>query len=270
MPIDGGEAATQEAPADGKVLELQGVSLAFGGLQALQGVSLDVRRGEVVALIGPNGAGKTTLLNIISGLLTPQEGDLRLGGRSLVGLAPHEIAAWGVGRTFQTVQIYQQLTVLQNVLLGYHVWGHSGLVSTLLHAPGERREEAQLWQSAMGLLERLGMGRQAPLSARNLSLLEQKLVELARSLALSPCLVLLDEPVGGLNARESRFFMDVIAQLRQHGMGILVVEHDMDFVMQLADRVVVLNHGARIASGSPREIQQNPLVITAYLGRRKQ
>jgi branched-chain amino acid transport system permease protein len=268
-PTDGWEAVTLEAPADGTVLELQEVSLAFGGLQALQGVSLDVRRGEVVALIGPNGAGKTTLLNIISGLLKPQEGDIRLGGRSLLGLAPHEIAACGVGRTFQTVQIYQKLTVLQNVLLGYHVWGRSGLVSTMLHAPGERREEAQLWQSAMGLVERLGMGHKAPLSARNLSLLEQKLVELARSLALSPCLVLLDEPVGGLNPRESRFFMDVIAQLRQHGMGILVVEHDMDFVMRLADRVVVLNHGTRIATGSPREIQQNPLVITAYLGRRK-
>jgi ABC-type branched-subunit amino acid transport system ATPase component len=269
MPINGEELVSEAPSANSKVLELHGVSLAFGGLQALQGVSLEVRRGEIVALIGPNGAGKTTLLNLISGLLKPQEGDIRLGVRSLAELAPYAIAACGVGRTFQTVQIYQKLTVLENVLLGYHVWGRSGLVSAMLHTPGERREEARQRASAMDLLERLGMERKAHWAAQKLSLLEQKLVELARSLALSPTLVLLDEPVGGLNPRESKLFMGFIAQLRRLGMGILVVEHDMDFVMQMADRIVVLNHGARIAAGAPREIQQNQQVIAAYLGRRK-
>jgi branched-chain amino acid transport system permease protein len=269
MPINGEEMVSEDPPANGKVLELRGVSLAFGGLQALQGVSLKVRRSEIVALIGPNGAGKTTLLNIISGLVKPQEGDIRLGERSLAELAPYDIAACGVGRTFQTAQIYHKLTVLENVLLGYHVWGRSGLVSAMLHTPGERYEEARHRESAMDLLERLGMGRKALWAAHKLSLLEQKLLELARALALAPCLVLLDEPVGGLNPRESRLFMESIAQLRRQGMGILVVEHDMDFVMQLADRIVVLNHGARIAVGSPREIQQNQQVIAAYLGRRK-
>ncbi len=232
-------------------------------------MSLEVRRGEIVALIGPNGAGKTTLLNIISGLLKPQAGSIQLDGQTLLGLPPHGVAAFGVGRTFQTAQVYQKLTVLENVLLGYHSWGRSGLVATLLHTPGERREEAEQRREAMILLEGLGMVPKAQWPAQQLSLLEQKLVELARALALAPRLVLLDEPVGGLNPRESRLLMDFIGRLRELGIGILVVEHDMDFVMQMADRVVVLNHGARIAIGSPREIQRDPLVITAYLGRRK-
>ena len=251
-----GLVGSSQTPVDTNVLDLKEISLAFGGLQALQAVSFEVRRGEIVALIGPNGAGKTTLLNIISGLLKPQAGSIQLDGQTLLGLPPHGVAALGVGRTFQTAQVYQKLTVLENVLLGYHTWGRSGLVATLLHAPGERREEAEQHREAMTLLDELGMVPKAQWPAQQLSLLEQKLVELARALALAPRLVLLDEPVGGLNSRESRLLMDFIGRLREFGIGILLVEHDMDFVMQLADRVVVLNHGARIAIGSPREIQR--------------
>jgi branched-chain amino acid transport system permease protein len=270
VEVTGGQQRLDENSAScDTVMDLQGISLAFGGLQALQEVSLAVRHQEVVALIGPNGAGKTTLLNIISGLLKPQAGSIQLRGRTLLGLSPDSVAASGVGRTFQTAQVYQKLTVLENVLLGYHFWGRSGVAATLLHTPGERREEKRQREAALELLDLLGMSHKANWAARQLSLVEQKLVELARALALAPRLVLLDEPVGGLNPRESRVLMEFIGRLRELGIGILVVEHDMDFVMRLADRVVVLNHGARIAVGTPREIQQNPLVITAYLGHRK-
>jgi branched-chain amino acid transport system permease protein len=254
---------------DSPVLDLREVSLAFGGLQALNRVSLQVKAGEIVALIGPNGAGKTTLLNIISGLLAPQAGEIRLNGLPLQGLPPHVAAARGVGRSFQTAQIYEKLSVLENVQLGYHIWGQSGLLATFCHTPGERREEAHYRQRALSLLESLQMGSKANGPTQQLGLLQQKLLELARALALAPCLLLLDEPVSGLNPRESKVLMAFVAHLRQQRMGIVLVEHDMDFVMQLADRVVVLQHGTQIAAGAPQEVQRNPRVIAAYLGVKK-
>jgi ABC-type branched-subunit amino acid transport system ATPase component len=250
-------------------LDLQDISLSFGGVQALQEANAPVFSGEVVALIGPNGAGKTTLLNVASGLIRPSGGEVLLQGKPVKGLAPHEIAARGVGRTFQAVQIYNKLTVIENMLLGCHIHGGAGFTSSYLHTPGERREEAALRGRALALLAGAGLAEKADIPAEQLSLIEQKLLEFSRALALSPNILLLDEPAGGLNPRETEQIISAVALLRKKGMGILLVEHDMNVVMRLADRVVVLNYGQVIATGTPREIQQNELVKTAYLGTRK-
>lgn len=251
------------------LLRLEHISLSFGGLQALSGIDLDLFPGEIVGLIGPNGAGKTTLLNVISGLLRPDEGEAFLKGRPFLGLPAHEIARRGMGRTFQATQIYPHLTVIENVLLGYHTRGRSGMLPAAFHSPGERAEEARLRGEALQVLGEFELISKAAVPGERLSLIEQKLVELVRALSLKPSVLLLDEPVGGLNPRESEHLMRHVAGLRQEGMGIILVEHDMNVLMRLADRVVVLQHGHRIAAGTPREIQQNPRVIAAYLGTRR-
>lgn len=250
-------------------LKLSDISLDFGGLQALNQVGFDVPGGRVVALIGPNGAGKTTLLNVVSGLLRPRNGQILLRDRSLIGKSPCLVAREGIGRTFQAVQIFQDFTVLDNLLLGYHLQGHAGFLSGYLHTRAERREEAVLRNRALEHLDDFGLAEKAHSPAQQLSLLEQKLLELARALALSPSILLLDEPVGGLNPRESAVLVETISGLRERGIGVLLVEHDMNVVMQLSDRIEVLQHGNRIASGPPREIRQDPRVIAAYLGTRR-
>lgn len=248
------------------LLELRNISLSFGGVQALQEACASVFPGEVVALIGPNGAGKTTLLNVASGLIRPSGGEVLLRGKSVTGLPPHRIAACGVGRTFQAVQVYSKLTVLENMLVGCHTRGRTGFLMAYLHSPAERREEAALRTQAMHLLGEAGLADKAHLPAEQLSLIDQKLLEFARALALSPNILLLDEPAGGLNPRETELLVGAVALLRKRGMGVMLVEHDMNVVMRLADRIVVLNYGQVIATGTPREIQRNDRVRVAYLG----
>lgn len=253
----------------GPLLRLEGVSLSFGGIQALCDVGIEVCQGEIVALIGPNGAGKTTVLNVVSGLIEPGIGTIELDGLELSGLPAHRIAAAGIGRTFQSVQVFNSLSVLDNLLLGYHKAGRSGFVSACLRTPAERNEEKRLRALAMDLLESFGLEMPALHSARRLSLVEQKILEIARALALSPLVLLLDEPAGGLNPRESDFLMRHIEALRNKGMGIVLVEHDLNMVMRLADRIYVLQQGRLIASGTPSEIRKDPRVIAAYLGTKK-
>lgn len=249
------------------VLTVDSLSLSFGGLQALCEVSVEVAHGEIVALIGPNGAGKTTVLNVISGLFRPDSGTIKLQGRNIEGLAPHRAAMRGIGRTFQTVQTFKNLSVLDNLLLGLHKQSRAGFIAACFRPPSQRAEEEQLKSRAMGLLESIGLEDKARLPVEQLTLLEQKVLEMARSVALSPLVLLLDEPAGGLDPRESEFMMNRISSLRNEGVGVILVEHDMNMVMRLAERIYVLQHGRLIASGTPGEIRRDPRVISAYLGK---
>jgi len=261
-----------KAPPDSTsapVLRVENLSVRFGGLQALSQVSFVVEPGEIVAVIGPNGAGKTTVLNAVSGLIRPTEGTVAVRGVPLTGRSAHEAAAAGVGRTFQAVQIFGHLTPLENLMVGYHLSARAGFFRAMIHTPGERREEETLRRCASALLKGTVLESKAQEPTSTLSLYEQKLLEILRALALEPAVLLLDEPVGGCTPNESRALMDWIATHRRAGMGMVLVEHDMNVVMTYADRVVVLHHGRVIAEGPPNVIRKDPRVIEAYLGTKR-
>ncbi|WP_376792948.1 ABC transporter ATP-binding protein [Thermoflexus sp.] len=259
--VDGTE-KLEERP----LLEIIRVSKAFGGLMALVDVSLRVWPGQIKGLIGPNGAGKTTLFNLITGMLRPTSGEIRFDGRSLVGLPPYRIAALGIARTFQNVQLFPGMTVLEHVLIGGHRHGRSGLLGTILRTPQMRQEEKAARARAWEILERVGLEEWAHRPAESLPLGLQRIVEIARALAATPRLLLLDEPGSGLNPMEKVQLAKLIRSLRQEGITMLLVEHDMNLVMELADEIAVLDYGRLIAEGPPEAIRQNPQVIAAYLG----
>lgn len=250
-----------------ELLVVDNVTKMFGGLVALRDVSFAIRRGEIRALIGPNGAGKSTLFNVITGILAPTEGQVRFRDTRLTGLKPHRVCQLGIGRIFQHANLFGDLTVFENVLIGHHARMKSNILDAALRLPRFRREERAAEAEAWRILEFLGIADLAQLRARDLSFGRQRLVETARALATDPALLLLDEPAAGLTSDESRALLAAIRQIRDLGVTILLVEHNMPFVMDISDQIVVLDFGAKIAEGPPEAIQNNNQVIEAYLGR---
>ncbi len=254
------------------VLEVKQLTMDFGGLRALDHIDLTVTEGEIVALIGPNGAGKTTFFNCITGLYPPSKGDMLLsstsgGPRRLNGLKPNQVTEQGMARTFQNIRLFQNMTVLENVMIGRHCRMHAGIPGAILRGPATRREETQVIADAYRMLEKIGLTAYVNEFAKNLPYGAQRRLEIARAMATEPFLLLLDEPAAGMNAQETRELDELIVKLRnREGVSILLIEHDMKLVMSLSDRIYVVDYGKKIAEGTPEEIKNNPAVIKAYLG----
>jgi len=248
------------------LLEVAGVRRSFGGLVAVDGVSLAVNAGQIKGIIGPNGAGKTTLFNIISGLLKPDAGQITFKGRAITGWKPYEIACAGVSRTFQNPSLFLQMNVLENVMVGRHSRARWGFLGCGLRWPGQSREERAIRAAALAQLEYVGLAHLAGWPAGALPFGQRRMVELARALATEPEMLLLDEPASGLNTREKEDLGRLIRKIRDRGITILLVEHDMSVVMGLSDDLTVLHNGRPIAEGAPQAVQNDPRVISVYLG----
>jgi branched-chain amino acid transport system ATP-binding protein len=251
---------------NGFFLEAREITKRFGGLTAVDGASFGVGLGRIKALIGPNGAGKTTALNMLSGVYAPTSGRIHVKGRDLGGHEPHEFARIGVARTFQTVQLFGNMTVVENVMMGLHTKGRTGIVRSAFRTPSVWAEERRIFARAMERLDEVGLASRATELGTNLPFGQQRLLEIARAMASQPSLLLLDEPAAGLSMRETESLAELIQKIRDSGVGVLVVDHDMRLVMDISDEVIVLDHGKKIAEGTPREVQSNPAVVTAYLG----
>jgi len=248
------------------MLRLDSITKVFGGLTALEDVSFSVTGGSITGVIGPNGAGKTTLFNIITGLYTQTSGDVFLGEKNISFLNTEDLAPLGLVRTFQNVELFGQMTVLENVMVGLHTGTKSGIFSCAFKLPGQMKEEKYIREKSMEWLEFTGMKDMADVVAGNLPFGKGRLLEISRALAAGPKMILMDEPAAGLNSRETVELASLIMKIRKTGVTVVLVEHDMDLVMDICDSIVVLNLGKKLAQGTPREIQENPEVISAYLG----
>jgi len=248
------------------ILEVTNISKRFGGLQAVKNVSFSVERGAIKAVIGPNGAGKTTLFHLLSGFLTPDSGSVVYQKRPIHGNAPFEIARRGLSRTFQHIRLFARMTALENVMVGCHVRSKSGFLAGMLNLPRTRREERQIREKAAEMMAFLGIENLAEREATSLSYGQQRSVELARALASAPAILLLDEPAAGLNMRETADVAKLITRVRDLGITVLIVEHDMQLVMDISDEIVVLSYGEKIADDVPRAVQTDPEVVRIYLG----
>jgi branched-chain amino acid transport system ATP-binding protein len=247
-------------------LKIEQVAVRFGGLVALSDINFTVGEGEIVSLIGPNGAGKTTLFNVMTGFLDPSHGAVSYRGTALSGMKSHQIADLGLIRTFQRTSVFPSDTVYDNLLIGLHRQGRVGILEAMLGLPRARAVERRLRERADALVERVGLERRTHDLAGSLSYGEQRLVGVALALAAEPSMLLLDEPVSGMNASETHTFIQLIRNIRDRGVTILLVEHDMPMVMSVSDRIVVLNYGRIIAEGTPDVIRNDPVVVEAYLG----
>ena len=248
------------------LLQLIGVGKRFGGLVALENLSIEIEAGNIVALIGPNGAGKSTVFNLITGVYSPDAGEIAFEGRSIRGMRPDQVTARGIARTFQTARPFAFSSALENVMTGEHARMHATLVDSLLHTPRQRAEERQVRERARELLAFVGLERAAETYARHLPYADQRRLEIARALASQPRLLLLDEPGAGMNPKEKDDLVALVTRIRAGGVTVVLIEHDMRLVMTIAEEIIVLDHGQKIAHGTPEVVRRDRRVIEAYLG----